>query len=169
MELTEACLKRIEKYNPAVNAFITVTRESALATRGQWRRRHGGANGEDRLHGIPIAIKDNIDTAGVRTTGASELFKDRIPNGRCRSGPQAEERRCDYFGQAQYARVRLRPNLRGHLLRAGAQSLGAGSDFRGIVRRFRRRHRVPTFASARSARTPADRSGSLAPTAVRWA
>jgi len=81
VELTEACLKRIDQYNPAVNAFITVTRESALATaremevearRGKWR---------GPLHGIPIAIKDNIDTAGVRTTGASELFKDRIPNG----------------------------------------------------------------------------------------
>jgi aspartyl-tRNA(Asn)/glutamyl-tRNA(Gln) amidotransferase subunit A len=79
VELTQACLKRIEKYNPSVNAFITVTGESALATaremeaearRGKWR---------GPLHGIPIAIKDNIDTAGVRTTGASELFKDRIP------------------------------------------------------------------------------------------
>jgi aspartyl-tRNA(Asn)/glutamyl-tRNA(Gln) amidotransferase subunit A len=79
VELTEACLKRIERLNPAVNAFITVTGESALATareveaearRGKWR---------GPLHGIPIAIKDNIDTAGVRTTGASELFKDRIP------------------------------------------------------------------------------------------
>jgi len=79
VELTEACLKRIDRYNPAVNAFITVTRESALATarereaearRGKWR---------GPLHGIPIAIKDNIDTAGVRTTGASELFKDRVP------------------------------------------------------------------------------------------
>jgi aspartyl-tRNA(Asn)/glutamyl-tRNA(Gln) amidotransferase subunit A len=79
VELTQACLKRIEKLNPAVNAFITVTGESALATaqameaeaqRGKWR---------GPLHGIPIALKDNIDTAGVRTTGASELFKDRVP------------------------------------------------------------------------------------------
>ncbi|MBZ5678200.1 MAG: amidase [Acidobacteriia bacterium] len=79
VELTQASLKRIEKYNPAVNAFITITAESALATarameaeaqRGTWR---------GPLHGIPIALKDNIDTAGVRTTGASELFKDRIP------------------------------------------------------------------------------------------
>src|SRR5207249_568869 len=62
VELTQACLKRIDKYNPAVNAFITVTGESALATaremeaearRGKWR---------GPLHGIPIAIKDNIDT-----------------------------------------------------------------------------------------------------------
>jgi aspartyl-tRNA(Asn)/glutamyl-tRNA(Gln) amidotransferase subunit A len=80
VELTQACLERIEKYNAALNAFITVAPEQALAAareleneqqRGAWR----GA-----LHGIPIALKDNIDTAGVRTTGASELFKDRVPS-----------------------------------------------------------------------------------------
>jgi aspartyl-tRNA(Asn)/glutamyl-tRNA(Gln) amidotransferase subunit A len=79
VELTRACLQRIERSNPAVNAFITVTGESALATahemeteahRGKWR---------GPLHGIPIALKDNIDTAGIRTTGASGLFKDRVP------------------------------------------------------------------------------------------
>ena len=79
VDLTEACLRRIDQYNPAINAYITITREQALATaremaaeqqRGKWR---------GPLHGIPIALKDNIDTAGVRTTAASELFKDRIP------------------------------------------------------------------------------------------
>lgn len=79
VELTEACLKRIEHYNSALNAFITVTGEQALAAahemeveqrRGKWR---------GPLHGIPIALKDNIDTAGIRTTAASELFKDRVP------------------------------------------------------------------------------------------
>jgi aspartyl-tRNA(Asn)/glutamyl-tRNA(Gln) amidotransferase subunit A len=79
VDLTEACLKRIEQYNPKLNAFITITREQALAgaremaeeqRRGKWR---------GPLHGIPIALKDNIDTAGIRTTGASEVFKDRIP------------------------------------------------------------------------------------------
>lgn len=80
VELTEACLRRIEKYNPAINAFITTTRAPALATarkmddearKGKWR---------GPLHGIPIALKDNIDTAGIQTTGASELFKDRLPS-----------------------------------------------------------------------------------------
>jgi aspartyl-tRNA(Asn)/glutamyl-tRNA(Gln) amidotransferase subunit A len=80
VELTQACLKRIESYNPALNAFITVTAEQAITTarameaeqrRGHWR---------GPLHGIPIALKDNIDTAGIRTTAASELFKDRIPS-----------------------------------------------------------------------------------------
>jgi aspartyl-tRNA(Asn)/glutamyl-tRNA(Gln) amidotransferase subunit A len=79
VELTEACLARIEKYNPAINAFITVTRDQALAAAREMeteisRGKHRGA-----LHGIPIALKDNIDTAGVRTTAASGVFKDRVP------------------------------------------------------------------------------------------
>lgn len=79
VELTRACLDRIEKLNPALNAFITVTAESALAeartaeieiSLGEWR---------GPLHGIPIAIKDLIDTAGTRTTAASGLYQNRIP------------------------------------------------------------------------------------------
>lgn len=80
VELTQACLQRIEKYSPPLNAFITVTRDQALLAareaeteiqRGRWR---------GPLHGMPIALKDNIDTAGVRTTGASQLFENRIPD-----------------------------------------------------------------------------------------
>ncbi|MBI2822341.1 MAG: amidase [Acidobacteria bacterium] len=79
VELTEACVGRIEQLNPVLNAFITVTAESALVQareaeaevqQGKWR---------GPLHGIPIALKDLFDTAGVRTTAASALFKDRIP------------------------------------------------------------------------------------------
>ena len=79
VELTRACLDRIEKLNPALNAFITVTAESALAearaaeieiSRGEWR---------GPLHGIPVALKDLIDTAGTRTTAASGLYQNRVP------------------------------------------------------------------------------------------
>src|SRR5215471_18553881 len=81
VELTQACLRRIEKCNPAVNAFITVTGESALATAREMEAEQRRGKWRGPLHGIPIALKDNIDTAGVRTTGASELFKDRVPTG----------------------------------------------------------------------------------------
>jgi aspartyl-tRNA(Asn)/glutamyl-tRNA(Gln) amidotransferase subunit A len=79
VELTTDCLARIEKLNPRLNAFITVTAESALAQARQAEAeiRRGAWRGP--LHGIPIAFKDLIDTAGVRTTAASSLFKDRIP------------------------------------------------------------------------------------------
>jgi len=79
VELTHHCLVLIEKLNPALNAYITVTAESALerarvAEREIFRGAYLGP-----LHGIPIGLKDIIDVAGVRTTAASALFSDRIP------------------------------------------------------------------------------------------
>src|ERR1051326_198704 len=59
VELTEACLQRIDKYNPAVNAFITITRESALASARQFEAEAHQGKWRGPLHGIPIAIKDN--------------------------------------------------------------------------------------------------------------
>src|SRR5229473_5041854 len=79
VELTQECLARFEKLNPKLNAFITVTADSALAEargaeaeiqRGHWK---------GPLHGIPLALKDLVDTAGVRTTAASGLFQSRVP------------------------------------------------------------------------------------------
>ena len=80
VELTQACLKRIKSYNGPLNAFIAVTEDQALqaAREAEAEQRRGKWRGP--LHGIPIALKDNIDTAGIRTTGASEVFKDRIPS-----------------------------------------------------------------------------------------
>ena len=78
-ELTHDCLDRIVKHNPTLNAFITVLTESALedARRAEQEIFRGKYRGP--LHGIPIGLKDLIDTCGVRTTAASALFKDRIP------------------------------------------------------------------------------------------
>lgn len=79
VEVTQATLQRIEKLNPALNAYITVTAELAMKSaqeaeseiqRNRWR---------GPLHGVPIAVKDLFDTAGVRTTAGSALLKDRVP------------------------------------------------------------------------------------------
>src|SRR5262252_3551438 len=79
VDLTEACLNRIDKYNKTINAFITVTREQAIATAREMEAEQKSGKWRGPLHGIPIALKDNIDTAGVRTTAASGVFKDRVP------------------------------------------------------------------------------------------
>jgi aspartyl-tRNA(Asn)/glutamyl-tRNA(Gln) amidotransferase subunit A len=81
VELTADCLARIEKLNSKLNAFITVTAESALATARQVESEIQRGDWRGPLHGIPIALKDLIDTAGVPTTAASLLFKNRIPAG----------------------------------------------------------------------------------------
>ena len=78
-QLLNACLDRIATYNPKLNAYITVTRELALEQARQLDAEQKAGRLRGPLHGIPIALKDNIDTAGIRTTAASAVFDDRIP------------------------------------------------------------------------------------------
>src|SRR5438270_13792668 len=78
-QLTEACLARIQTYNPKLNAFITVMREQALAQARELDAEQKAGRLRSPLHGIPIGLKDNIDTAGTRTTAASAVFDDRVP------------------------------------------------------------------------------------------
>jgi aspartyl-tRNA(Asn)/glutamyl-tRNA(Gln) amidotransferase subunit A len=77
VELTEACLRRIEKLNPGLNAMVTVMREQALS---RARSLRPSSAAEQPLHGIPIVLKDLFDTAGVLTTAASAQWRGRIPS-----------------------------------------------------------------------------------------
>jgi aspartyl-tRNA(Asn)/glutamyl-tRNA(Gln) amidotransferase subunit A len=79
VELVNTCLKRIEQLNPTLNAFITVTADNALKEAKQAETEIANGKWKGPLHGIPIALKDNIDTAGIKTTAASGVYKDRIP------------------------------------------------------------------------------------------
>src|ERR1700730_6572911 len=80
VELTQECLKRIEKLNPALNAYITVMGEQALAHARELETERQNGKWRGPLHGIPIGLKDLFDTAGVRTTAGSAVFADRIPS-----------------------------------------------------------------------------------------
>ncbi|MGD9895234.1 MAG: amidase [Dehalococcoidia bacterium] len=75
--LTDAYLDRIERLNPPLNAFITITADLA---RAEARAAEDGSGPAGPLRGIPIALKDLFDTAGVRTSAASKILADRIPN-----------------------------------------------------------------------------------------
>ena len=78
-ELVDMTLARIARANPSLNAFITVTGDSARARADAMDAEL--ARGVDRgpLHGIPIAHKDLVKTKGVRTTGGSKIFADFVP------------------------------------------------------------------------------------------
>lgn len=78
-ELTDRCLDQISKLNPRLNAFITITADTARAQADSLDRElsHGVDRGP--LHGIPIAHKDLVFTKGVRTTSGSKLFSDLVP------------------------------------------------------------------------------------------
>ncbi len=79
VRLTEIYLTRIETHNPALSAFITVTAD--IARRQAAEADKDFASGQDRgpLHGIPYALKDLADTAGVLTTWGAEPYRTRTP------------------------------------------------------------------------------------------
>src|SRR6185437_712112 len=79
VDLTQAFLKQIARYDSEINSFIAVTSELALAQAREMEAEQHRWKWRGPLQGIPIALKDIIDTAGTRTTAASELFKDRVP------------------------------------------------------------------------------------------
>ncbi len=79
VELTRACLERMEQLNPALNAFITVAADAALDQAHQAEAEIQRGTWKGPLHGIPIALKDLVDTAGILTAAASNVFRERIP------------------------------------------------------------------------------------------
>lgn len=79
VELTRACLDRIDALNPTINAFLYVDREGALATAADVDARRSAGESLHRLAGIPIAIKDNMVTRGIPTTCASKILGDWRP------------------------------------------------------------------------------------------
>jgi len=78
VEIVEAHLRRIESVNPSLNAIVTIAPDAIEQARAAERSlRSGDALGP--LHGLPITVKDTIDTAGLRTTSGSKLRAGHIP------------------------------------------------------------------------------------------
>lgn len=80
VELTQACLARIQAFDPKINAWITVMRASALEQAKTLEKEQAAGQFRSPLHGIPIGLKDNIETAGVRTTAASRTLAGNVPS-----------------------------------------------------------------------------------------
>jgi aspartyl-tRNA(Asn)/glutamyl-tRNA(Gln) amidotransferase subunit A len=78
-QLTAATLHQIATHDAKLNAYITVSGEAALALAQQLDAEQRAGTLRGPLHGIPIGLKDNVDTLGVPTTAASEVFQNRIP------------------------------------------------------------------------------------------
>src|SRR2546430_13790866 len=84
VELTNHFLARIDRHNPELNAYLTVTAELALDQAKKTEAELSASRGKSRpdrgpLHGIPITPKDNIHTAGIRTTAGAQILKEFIP------------------------------------------------------------------------------------------
>jgi aspartyl-tRNA(Asn)/glutamyl-tRNA(Gln) amidotransferase subunit A len=79
VELTQACLDRIEALDPTLNAFLLVTPERAMADARAAEARIMAGESRGRMDGVPIAHKDIYNTAGIRTTAHSRLLEHNVP------------------------------------------------------------------------------------------
>lgn len=79
VELVEELLERIERLNPRLNAYLTVTAEEAQKQAARAEREIRRSRPRGPLHGIPISLKDNVWTRGVRTTAGAKFMSDFVP------------------------------------------------------------------------------------------
>ena len=80
VEAVEAYLDRIAEVDGQLNSYITVCREEALAAAQEAESEIAGGNYRGPLHGIPVAVKDQLNTRGIRTTGGSSILADNVPD-----------------------------------------------------------------------------------------
>jgi len=80
VEVTRLFLERIERINPILNAYVTITADNALAEAKRAEDEIAQGRYRGPLHGIPFSIKDNIATKGVRTTAGSKILDNWIPD-----------------------------------------------------------------------------------------
>lgn len=79
-EVVAATLERVEEENENLNCFITVLAEDAMASAEQLQRELVATGARSAVHGIPVSLKDNLMTAGVRTTVGSPQLRDWVPD-----------------------------------------------------------------------------------------
>jgi aspartyl-tRNA(Asn)/glutamyl-tRNA(Gln) amidotransferase subunit A len=79
VELTEVYFARVKQHDARLNSHLLLLEEQALADAKRAESEIAGGNWKGPLHGIPIGLKDIYNTAGIRTTGHSALFKDHVP------------------------------------------------------------------------------------------
>ena len=78
--LVEGVLERVGRFEPRINALITTTESSARAASAELDAEAKAGSFRGPLHGVPFLLKDNIDTANIRTTAGSAVFDDRVPD-----------------------------------------------------------------------------------------
>lgn len=83
VDLTQSIIKRIERIDPLIESFVSVTKDQALAAARQAEAEIHRGEYRGPLHGIPVALKDIFDVVGVPTTACSKVWRDNLPQSDC--------------------------------------------------------------------------------------
>ena len=165
VELVEALIERIEGYDGQTRAFITRTFDLARRQAKQAEAEIEAGRYRGALHGVPFALKDVYDTAGILTSGHSRVFIDRVP----REAPRrpASSTRPAPCSSGSWPPTRW-PTLAPRSISRGPRLATRGTSRTSPVapRRDRGPRWLPAWSRWRSALTPGDRSGAPLPSAV---
>jgi aspartyl-tRNA(Asn)/glutamyl-tRNA(Gln) amidotransferase subunit A len=153
VELTRACLERIERVDHVVHAFVSVDADRALKDAQRAEREIKAGRYRGALHGIPIGLKDNYDTRGVATRNGSRVFTDRMPTQDATTWARLQEAGAVLLGKTTMSEaawgvdfppvrnpwdVRRNPGLSsggsGAAVAAGLCFMAMGSDTGGSIR-----------------------------------
>ena len=138
VEVVQAYLDRIDRFDSGLNAYITVCSEEALAAADHQERQLDDGTASGPLFGVPIAVKDQFWTDGILTTNGSRVYRDFVPLRRRHGHLQAAGRRGDIARKIEPERVgngRYPGPSVGH----SSKPLGPGTHPRRVKRGLRRR------------------------------
>src|SRR6058998_3185998 len=134
IELTRACLERIERVDRVVHAFVSVDAQGALQDAAKAEREIKAGHYRGPLHGIPIGLKDNYDTTGVATRNGSRVFADRMPTQDATTWARLREAGAVLLGKTTMSEAAM-----GRRLSPRPKSVGRAAEPGPVVRRVRRR------------------------------
>ena len=167
-DLASACLDNIQRLNPKLNAFITVQDSLARSVASTMIPASAPrATYADVLRGIPIAVKDLFDTAGIRTTAGSKFFADRIPDEDAFVVEKLKAAGAFIIGKTNTHEIAL--GVTGNnLILALPETRAISPASRAARRADRQSPWQPAWRWARLAQTPAVRSASPLRCAAWW-
>ena len=155
VEATKASLDRIGKLDPKLKAYATVTAERALADAARLDKETAAGKSRGPLHGVPIAVKDLCNTAGIATAAGMAIHRDNVPDKDATVVARLRAAGAVILGKLQMTEGAFgahHPQSRRRSIR------GTPPTGRACRRRARASRRRPASATARSARIPAARS-----------
>ena len=138
VDVTEAYLARISALNGEIRAYLTITDDLARQQAQEAASEIATGNYRGPLHGVPVAVKDQMYTAGIRTTGGSPVFGQFVPEYDATVITRLKEAGAVFAGQTQHDRVRHHRAVAP--VRPATQPVGQGAFQRRLQQRERRGH-----------------------------
>ena len=135
-EITESVFKRIDERDGSLNAFITKTRKTALSQADAADERLKRGEDTSPLNGIPIAVKDNLCTQGIKTTCGSNILNNYVPTYNATAVEKILRSGCTLIGKTNLDEFGMGSSTEHSIIGPHTKPCQHRLRFRGVQRRF---------------------------------